>query len=165
MTTIVELEFCIRSTQTVIKRAEATLERLNAELTELKAQAQEQQEPEQESLLGRWATHPTYGRGIITDVEPSADGDVEFAFPDAGDCETRTSSIQVTLDEIDLDPATLNTEQDFEDAPEGTIAEELEYEQTVFMKHGSHWFPIGDDTEIESGDMAPCRVIRWGNDQ
>ncbi|MDK7188180.1 hypothetical protein, partial [Facklamia hominis] len=105
----------IKDLELRIKSAESTLEMLRGDLEELRQQ--QQQEPEQESLLGRWAMHPTYGRGIITDVEPSADGDVEFAFPDAGDCETRTSSIQVTLDEIDLDPATLSTAEDFEHAP------------------------------------------------
>ena len=163
MTTIAELEFCIRSTQTVIKRAEAKLERLNAELTELKAQAQEQ--PEQESLLGRWATHPTYGRGIITDVEPSADGDIEFAFPDAEDCETRTSLIQVTLDEIDLDPATLTTEQGFKEAPEGTIVEAAEYPHDVAVKTEDGWYRTGGMHAIAAEYMPTCRVIRWGENK
>lgn len=163
MTTIAELEFCIRSTQTVIKNAEATLERLKAELTELKAQEQEQPEPA--SLLGRWATHPEHGRGIITDVEPSADGDVEFAFPDAEDCETRTSSIQVTLDEIDLDPATLNTAKDFNDAPEGTIAEIMVEPKGVYVKKDNVWFGAGEEYPTPVQSLAKARVIRWGNGQ
>lgn len=156
MTSIKDLELRIKS-------AASTLEMLRGELEELRQQ--EQQEPEQESLLGRWATHPTYGRGIITDVEPSADGDVEFAFPDAGDCETRTSSIQVTLDEIDLDPVTLNNAKDFEDAPEGTIAETLKEPRYVYTKARGVWYATGSKYYIPSHEVRECRVIRWGNGQ
>lgn len=162
MTTIAELEFCIRSTQTVIKRAEATLERLRAELTELKAQAQEQ--PEQESLFGRWATLPKYGRVIIVSSKPNDDGYVRIACRN-GNLRDGADIHYEHPEHFTFDPATLTTTDELQDAPEGTIAEELEYEQTVFMKHGASWFPIGDDTEIESGNMAPCRVIRWGNGQ
>lgn len=151
----------IKDLELRIKSAESTLEMLRGELEELRQQ--QQQEPEQESLLGRWATHPTYGRGIITDVEPSADGDVEFAFPDAGDCETRTSSIQVTLDEIDLDPATLTTTEDFEDSPEGTIAEAATEPHDVYVKTGKLWYVAGDITEANPTTMPTCRVIRCGN--
>ncbi|MBC6792658.1 hypothetical protein [Corynebacterium sp. LK26] len=153
----------IKDLELRIKSAESTLEMLRGELEELRQQ--EQQEPEQESLLGRWATHPTYGRGIITDVEPSADGDVEFAFPDAGDCETRTSSIQVTLDEIDLDPVTLNGEQGFGKAPVGTIVENIKTPQDVYVKSGAVWYITGDTLGTLSEGMPACRVIRWGNGQ
>lgn len=154
MTSIKDLELRIKS-------AASTLEMLRGELEELRQQ--QQQKPEQESLLGRWAMHPTYGRGIITDVEPSADGDVEFAFPDAGDCETRTSSIQVTLDEIDLDPVTLNNAKDFNDAPEGTIAEIMVEPKGVYVKKDNVWRGAGEEYPTPVQSLAKARVIRWGN--
>ena len=116
-------------------------------------------------LFGRWAEHPYHGRGIIADVEPSADGDVEFAFPDDEDYETRTSSIQITLDEIDLDPVTLNGEQEFGKAPVGTIVENIKTPQDVYVKSGAVWYITGDTLGTLSEGMPACRVIRWGNGQ
>ena len=162
MTTIVELEFCIRSTQTVIKRAEATLERLNAELTELKAQAQEQQEPEQESLLGRWATHPEHGRGIIVSRKPDSDGEVRFAYRN-GSYTDGVDTRFVRL--LDLDPLTLTTTEDFEDAPEGTIVKAAEYPKDVAVKTEDGWYRTGGMHAIAVEYMPTCRVIRWGNGQ
>ena len=56
MTSIKDLELRIKS-------AASTLEMLRGELEELRQQ--QQQEPEQESLLGRWATHKERGRVLI----------------------------------------------------------------------------------------------------
>lgn len=153
----------IKDLELRIKSAESTLEMLRGELEELRQQ--QQQEPEPASLLGRWATHPEHGRGIIADVEPSADGDVEFAFPDDEDYETRTSSIQITLDEIDLDPVTLNGEQEFGKAPVGTIVESIRTPQDVYVKSGAVWYITGDTLGTLSEGMPACRVIRWGNGQ
>lgn len=162
MTSIKDLETQIESAEDALAFVKDELQELKTNLQELKAQEKDKQ-PEPASLLGRWATHPTYGRGIITDVEPSADGDVEFAFPDAGDCETRTSSIQVTLDEIDLDPETLITAKDFEDAPEGTIAEAAMYPKDVAVKTEDGWYRAGGMHAIAVEYMPTCRVIRWGD--
>lgn len=158
MTTIAELEFCIRSTQTVIKNAEATLERLKAELTELKAQEQ----LEQESLLGRWATHPEHGRGIIASRKPDGDGEVRFAYRNSSytdDVDTRF----VRLEYLDLDPATLNTAKDFNDAPEGTIAEIMVEPKGVYVKKDNVWFGAGEEYPTPVQSLAKARVIRWGN--
>lgn len=145
-----------------INSAEAVLEALSAELESIKQQ--EQPEPEPESLLGRWATHKEYGRGIITSIKPDSTGEVRFAYRNS----SYSDGVHTRFarpESLTLDPVTLNTTDELQAAPDYTIAEELDYEQTVFMKHGASWFPIGDDTEIESGNMAPCRVIRWGNGQ
>lgn len=162
MTSIKDLETQIEGVGRVLSVLRDGLDELKANIKELKEQ---EKDKEQESLLGRWATHPKYGRGIITDVEPSADGDVEFAFPDDEDRETRTSSIQVTLDEIDLDPVTLNNEQDFKKAPVFTIIETIEEPRNVCMKLGAVWYITGDTIGTLSEGMPPCRVIRWGNGQ
>lgn len=156
MTSIKDLELRIKS-------AESTLEMLRGELEELRQQ--QQPEPEQESLLGRWATHPKYGRGIITDVEPNADGEVEFAFPDKEDWDTRTTSVMIEVDDLTLDPATLTTAEDFQDAPEGTIAEPTMYPKDVAVKTEDGWYRTGGMHAIAVEYMPTCRVIRWGNGQ
>lgn len=158
MTTIAELEFCIRSTQTVIKNAEATLERLKAELTELKAQEQ----LEQESLLGRWATHPEYGRGIIGSDKPDDDKEVRFIFY----CDNSVDGVKweyERLGDLTLDPATLNTAKDFNDAPEGTIAEIMVEPKGVYVKKDNVWFGAGEEYPTPVQSLAKARVIRWGN--
>ncbi|MDK8726765.1 hypothetical protein [Corynebacterium amycolatum] len=159
MTTIAELEFCIRSTQTVIKSAESTLERLRAELTELKAQ-----EPEQESLFGRWAEHPELGRGFLISDRPDSGGDVRFACRKDGFTDG-TGWIYVRLANLTLDPLTLTTEQDFESAPEGTIVEATMYPKDVAVKTEDGWYRTGGMHAIAVEYMPTCRVIRWGNGQ
>lgn len=159
MTTIAELEFCIRSTQTVIKRAEATLERLKAELAKLKTDLQELKQPEQEqeNLLGRWATHPTYGRGITCRQRADSDSHVEVAFLNSG-APTGTLSALVSINTLTLDPVTLTTTEELDDAPNRTIIED---------DFGNSW--TKRKGEWESGwahvVMLPCRVIRWGDDK
>ncbi|QPR30004.1 hypothetical protein I6H48_07585 [Corynebacterium amycolatum] len=164
MTNIAELESYIRSAQTVIKNAEGTLELLKAELTELKEQQEKEKQPEpaQESLFGRWATHPEYGRGIIVSRQPDGDGEVRFAYQDGGytdGAETRFAR----PGSLTLDPATLNTAKDFEDAPDGTIVEELGNERGVYVKAGVRWYIAAGSYAVRSGHMPTCRVIRWGN--
>lgn len=151
----------IKDLELRIKSSESTLEMLRGELEELRQQ--QQPEPEQESLLGRWATHPKYGRGIITDVEPNADGEVEFAFPDKEDWDTRTTSVMIEVDELTLDPATLSTTEDFDKAPMFTIVENIKEPRDVYMKHVHVWDVIGDDRSTLIEEMPPCRVIRWGS--
>ncbi|MCQ9349375.1 hypothetical protein [Corynebacterium sp. 5QC2CO] len=160
MTAIVELEFCIRSTQTVIKRAEATLERLNAELTELKAQAQEQQEPE--SLFGRWATHPERGRGIIVSIKPDGDGELRFAYLNSSYTDGVNTRF-VRPEYLDLDPLTLITVEDYRDAPDGTIVEAATEPHDVYVKTGKRWWVAGELAATDPTHMPTCRVIRWGN--
>lgn len=79
MTSIKDLELRIKS-------AESTLEMLRSELEELR-----QQQQESESLFGRWATHPKYGRGIIINDKPDSVGIVRLFFRS----EKRTSGTDV----------------------------------------------------------------------
>lgn len=154
----------IKDLQLRIKSAESTLEMLRGELEELRQQ-QQQEQPEPASLLGRWATHPEHGRGIITDVEPNADGDVEFEFPDKEDWDTRTTSVMIEVDELTLDPATLTTAEDFDKAPVGTIVEAPMYPKDVAVKTEDGWYRTGGMHAIAVEYMPACRVIRWGNGQ
>lgn len=150
MTSIKDLELRIKS-------AESTLEMLRGELEELR-----QQQQESESLFGRWATHPKYGRGIIINDKPDSVGIVRLFFRS----EKRTSGTDVffaSVKNLTLDPVTLTTTEDFEDAPEGTIAESTMYPKGVVVKTEDGWYRTGGMHAIAVEYMPPCRVIRWGN--
>ena len=67
----------------------------------------------QENLFGRWAEHPTLGRGIIISEHPDQENFVKFV--------NGESWSGVILDDLTLDPVELTTLEDFEDAPEGTV--------------------------------------------
>lgn len=157
----------IKDLELRIKSAASTLEMLRGDLHALKEQQEKEKQPEpaQESLLGRWATHPKHGRGIITDVEPNADGEVEFAFPDKEDWDTRTTSVMVEVYELDLDPVTLTTAKDFNDAPEGTIAEIMVEPKGVYVKRDNVWRGAGEEYPTPVQSLTKARVIRWGNGQ
>lgn len=149
MTNIADLEKRINSAETV-------LDALKAELEELK----QQEQPEQESLLGRWATHPKYGRGITLGVD--SNGRVEMAIP----CQEHFYGVRYVYPpraDLTLDPATLNTAQGFKDAPEDTIAEATTEPHDVYVKTGKLWYVAGDITEANPTTMPTCRVIRWGD--
>lgn len=154
----------IKDLELRIKSAESTLEMLRGELEELR---QQQQEPE--SLFGRWATHPEYGRGIITSIKPDSTREVRFAYRNSSysdGAETRFACPE----SLTIDPATLNTAQDFEDAPEGTIVETGDMrichkvEKNVWLRNGSEtaYTHLGMTSLAE---CTPSRVIRWGNGQ
>lgn len=144
-----------------IKSAESTLEMLRGDLEDLKKQEQEQ---EPEDLFGSWATHTEFGRGIIISRQPDGDGDVLFAclngsYTDGAD--TRF----VLPESLDLDPTTLTTEQEFNDAPEGTIVEGPMSPKDVAVKTEDGWYRTGGMHAIAVEYMPTCRVVRWGNGQ
>lgn len=152
----------IKDLELRIKSAESTLEMLRGELEELRQQ--QQPEPEQESLLGRWATHPTYGRGIIASDKLDTFKEVRFTirndeFTDGAD------QLFVRFDDLALDPATLTTQQDFDKAPEGTIAEAVIYPKDVAVKTEDGWYRARGMHAIAVEYMPTCHVIRWGKGQ
>lgn len=117
-----------------------------------------------ESLFGRWATHPEYGRGIITSIKPDSTGEVRFAYRHSSytdGAETRFARPE----SLTIDPATLITGQDFEDAPDGTIAETLTEPRYVYTKARGVWYATGSKYYIPSHEVRECRVIKWGNGQ
>jgi hypothetical protein len=143
-----------------IKSAESTLEMLRGELEELRQQ--EQQEPE--SLFGRWATHPEYGRGII--ASSRTDDRNRALFGNIGDPTALVAQWRyVPIGDLTLDPLTLNTADDFEEAPVGTIVEVTEYPHDVIVKNEVAWYKAGDKRAIAFEYEPTCRVIRWGNGQ
>lgn len=152
----------IKDLQERINSAEAVLSTLKTELEDLKKQEQEQ---EQESLFGRWATHPENGRGIIVSFTPDADEDLRFAYGTSR-YTGHASTCFVRPESLDLDPVPLTTAQDFKDAPEGTIVEATTEPRDVYVNDGKRWWVAGDNVEANPTTMPTCRVIRWGeNDQ
>lgn len=163
MTNIKDLETQIEGAEDALAFVKGELADLKTRLQELKEQEKDKQ-PEQESLFGRWATHPEYGRVIVTCDEPDGDGDVTILFrnselPAGGDWG------YTELEEITLDPVTLTTEQDFEDAPEGTIVEATMFPKDVAVKIEGGWHRAGGMHAIAVEYMPTCRVIRWGENK
>lgn len=119
------------------------------------------------SLLGRWATHPDYGRGIIASDKPDTFKEVRFTirndeFTDGAD------QLFVRFDDLTLDPVTLNTTEEFENAPEGTIVETGDMRICHKVKKNA-WLRNGSETAYTHLGMTslaeciPSRVIRWGD--
>ena len=161
MTSIKDLETQIEGVGRVLSVLRDGLNELKANIKELKEQ---EKDKEQESLLGRWATHPTYGRGIIASDKPDTFKEVRFTirndeFTDGAD------QLFVRFDDLTFDPVTLTTTEDFEDAPEGTIAESTMYPKGVVVKTEDGWYRAGGMHAIAVEYMPTCRVIRWGNGQ
>lgn len=153
----------IKDLELRIKSAESTLEMLRGELEELRQQ--EQQEPEQESLFGRWATHPEHGRGIIISDKPDFGGEVKFAYHWNPEDEDSTTCHYVNLGGLALDPVTLATAKDFDKAPVGTIVEATMYPKDVAVKTEDGWYRTGGMHAIAVEYMPTCRVIRWGENK
>lgn len=158
MTSIKDLETQIEGVGRVLSVLRDGLDELKANIKELK----EQEQPEPESLFGRWATHKEYGRGIITSIKPDSTGEVRFAY--------RNSSYSDGVDtrfarpeSLTIDPATLKTVKDFNDAPEGTIAEIMVEPKGVYVKKDSVWRGAGEEYPTPVQSLAKARVIRWGN--
>ncbi|MFS0445980.1 hypothetical protein ACL1CR_13965, partial [Corynebacterium striatum] len=107
----------------------------------------------QENLFGRWAEHPTLGRGIIISEHPDQENFVKFV--------NGKSWSGVTLDDLTLDPAELTTVEDFETAPEGTVV--ADSHTNAFQKAGTdRWESV--DVMSSNKSMAvsgPWKILRW----
>ena len=160
MTDIKDLEERIEGAEDALTFVKDQLAGLKTHLQELKEKQDKQPEP----LFGRWATHPEYGRGIIVSVKPDGEGEVRFAYRTiryTDHVDTRF----VLPEYLDLDPLTLTTTEDFEDAPEGTIAESTMYPKDVAVKTEDGWYRTGGMHAIAVEYMPTCRVIRWGENK
>ncbi|MFR9871164.1 hypothetical protein ACL1GF_01135 [Corynebacterium striatum] len=107
-----------------------------------------------ENLFGRWAEHPTLGRGIIISEHPDQENFVKFV--------NGKSWSGVILDDLTLDPAELTTVEDFEGAPEGTII--AEPVMNAYQKvYAHHWESMDDViTDKDMADRGPFKILRWG---
>ena len=160
MTSIKDLELRIKSAESTLTFVKDQLAGLKTHLQELRQQ--EQQEPE--SLFGRWATHTEHGRGIIISDKPDGDGELRFAYRNSSYTD-HVDARFVRPESLDLDPATLTTTQEFQDAPEGTIVEATIYPKDVAIKTEDGWHRTGGMHAIAVEYMPTCRVIRWGENK
>lgn len=114
-----------------------------------------------ENLFGRWATHLTLGRGIITSAHPDTVGAVWFTF-EKGESSRGALYSVVDLDDLTLDPVELVTLADFETAPEGTVV--ADSYTNAFQKAGTdRWESV--DVMSSNKSMAvsgPWKILRWG---
>ncbi|QNE90283.1 hypothetical protein H0194_04715 [Corynebacterium incognita] len=108
-------------------------------------------------LLGRWATHPVLGRVMCVHDSLQSNGLVPVALVSGG--ETFTEDLD--YHELTFDPVELVTEQDFEDAPEGTFVTTAGRAPREKLYGG--W--RSDLVELDSKGMTargPWQVVRWG---
>ena len=107
----------------------------------------------QENLFGRWAEHPTLGRGIIISEHPDQESFVKFV--------NGKSWSGVTLDDLTLDPAELTTVEDFETAPEGTVV--AEPTGNAYQKVLYYWESMNDSHRSEEMAVSgPWKILRYG---
>ncbi|MFS0212168.1 hypothetical protein ACL1EU_11635 [Corynebacterium striatum] len=108
----------------------------------------------QENLFGRWAEHPTLGRGIIISAHPDQHTFVKFA--------NGKSWSYVAFDNLTLDPVELTTLEDFEDAPEGTVISDTG--ANAYQKLSTDaWESINDHlTDKELAVSGPWKILRYG---
>lgn len=108
----------------------------------------------QENLFGRWAEHPTLGRGIIISEHPDQGNFVKFV--------NDKSWSGVILDELTLDPVELTTVPDFEAAPEGTVISDTGV--NAYQKLITDAWESRNDylTAKEMAVIGPWKILRWG---
>lgn len=122
-------------------------------------------EPEPEGLFGRWARYT----GAVEDIPPQVlivsdhpdnDGLVQVYYRDDERAEGAGDTF-VYLDNLVVDPATLTTEQDFKNAPRGTVV----------AKNGRVWVRVCNGWDSNNGetwhpgdmaDYGECTVLCWG---
>ncbi|HAT1352026.1 TPA: hypothetical protein I8V92_002094 [Corynebacterium striatum] len=106
-----------------------------------------------ENLFGRWAEHPTLGRGIIISEHPDQEIFVKFV--------NGKSWSGVILDDLTLDPVELTTVPDFEGAPEGTVV--AEPTGNAYQKVLYYWESMNDSQRSEEMAVSgPFKILRWG---
>lgn len=114
-----------------------------------------------ENLFGRWAEHPDYGRGIITSMYPTDMGNVRFV-REYGLSIHGTDSSLVPLEDLELDPVELTTEEDYENAPEGTVVAETGGNSYQKL-YDELWESVNDVLSNEAMAISgPWKILRWG---
>ena len=106
------------------------------------------------NLFGRWAEHPSLGRGIIICEYPDKDNFVQLA--------NGKSWIGVDLKDLILDPVELTTAEDFENAPEGTIVARNEDYPLVKNGQGDWWDTYHNTFDEKELAGTSRKVLRWG---
>ena len=120
--------------------------------------------PLPDPLFGARATHPEHGEGVVTSHFPVVDGTVRFMFPDEafgdGTIFQWVSPSTLTFHTPDH-PEFLETEEDYENAPEGTIVANNDERPVVLVdERWRHAGPLISDHYAMAGNSR--RVLRWG---
>lgn len=119
-------------------------------------------EHEPNSLFGRWATHRTHGRVLCVSSFVEEYGQVCVLTPKDNYADGLVKHEWEDVDKLTFDPTDLVTEQDFQDAPEGTIVSQPG--RLAHEKRNGWW--RGYSFNYSNGEMAghdPWQVVRWGN--
>ncbi|MGV3071502.1 hypothetical protein ACEE90_03530 [Corynebacterium phoceense] len=113
------------------------------------------------SLFGRWATHPRLGRGLIISGYLDLTGRILFASAKENGSDDARSD-WVPLDSLTLDPVELVTEQDFENAPRGTVV--ANPTGNAYQKvYADCWESVDDELSNERmAAKGPWKILRWG---
>lgn len=115
-----------------------------------------------EDMFGMWTEHAGYGRVLVCDSKPDGNGWVAIAFRDD---RRRTGGVQIWVDHTTLSfpephPETLTTQEDYKNAPEGTIV--ARDHERAWTKLRGEWRAAGvSSNDIGMRDTA-SRVLRWG---
>ena len=152
MTSIKDLETQIEGAEDALAFAKGELADLKTRLRELKEQ---EKDKEPESLFGRWATHKERGRVLIISDRPDCTNTVATIVKGVA----TESMFWADIDNLTLDPATLNTTEDFEKAPVGTIVEATEYPHDVAVKIEDGWHRARGRYAIAAGYMPTLSLI------
>lgn len=114
-----------------------------------------------ESLFGRWATHPRLGRGLIISGYLDRTGRILFASAKENGSDDAQSD-WIPLDALTLDPVELTTTEDFENAPKGTVV--ANSTGNAYQKVYADYWESYDD-ELKTEEMAASgshKILRWG---
>lgn len=116
--------------------------------------------PQPKSIFGRMATHQKVVRVMCVSHATWGDGLVNVALHDDA-CVDGTHRGVVHLTDLDFDPLTLTTVDDFENAPEGTI---VAHEDHVPIEKTGDEGWVGDVyyEAYEAAERGPWSVVRWG---
>ena len=114
------------------------------------------------SLFGRWATHPTYGRGIIIGAHPDQlNAFVWFVYEKEGTF-SGTDWDVIVPEVLTLDPVELTTVEDYDNAPAGTIVA-LNGDSPYLKRVLGNWADRFGDKRSDEGMAGTSRkVLRWG---
>lgn len=116
--------------------------------------------PKVGNLFGRWATHPDYGRVLCVEDKVDHDGLVIVRYRDA-QRDSGSGWQCPPFESLTFDPVELFTEEDFMNAPEGTIV--IRDDCPPRVKDDGYWesgISPGSDTVMAK--LGPWQVLRWG---
>lgn len=117
--------------------------------------------PKPEPLFGRWATHLRLGRGIICSAHPDQASLVQFIYGEENHA-GGTDCCWVDLDDLTIDPVELTTEEDYENAPEGTVVAETGGNSYQKL-YDELWESVNDVLSNEAMAISgPWKILRWG---